>query len=323
MIALVTGASGFVGSAFLRAVARAAQAPFAEMVCVGRSAPSDGVSRSVRWVPLDLSSDSPIPVDRADVVVHIAAEKRDESRMWSVNVDATDRLLEWAARRGARRVVLLSSVGVYGAPAGSGAVSEGRQHTPANAYERSKDAAESRTREFCRNAGIDCIVLQPSNVIGHHAPNAAVYPLLSLMRAVKKGFAPRFGHEVWTNYVSVDDVGEALLTATYDAPIGTYIINEPIPLDEFLDCVASAIGARSRDLRLPHALGMIAGQVGSLAERISGRSLPLNRERARDLGNNTRYEPDASRRALRLSYAHGVRTTVRSLAAAYRSRGLI
>jgi nucleoside-diphosphate-sugar epimerase len=272
---------------------------------------------------LDLSSTDPVPLDCADVVVHIAAEKRDESRMWTVNFDATDRLLHWAARHGARRFVLLSSVGVYGAPLGSGPVTERHLHTPANVYERSKDAAEGRAREFCEREGIECIVLQPSNVIGHHPDGAGVYPLLTLMRAVKKGLVFRFGGDAWTNYVSVGDVADALVRSTLDAPTGTYIINEPIRLREFLDLVAATVGARSRHLRLPHALGTIAGEIGSLAERFARRPFPVNRERVRELGNNTRYVPDASRQRLGVDYAHGVRDMICSFAAEYASRGWI
>lgn len=315
----VTGASGFVGSAFMDALGSVGDRP--EVVAFGRRP----VDRADGWVEGDLAGlarGTGVPELRgADTVVHIAAEKRDESRMAAVNIHGTESLLRAAARGGVRRFVLLSSVGVYGAPPGSGRVTESFAHTPANEYERTKDIAEARVISFCSDAGLECVVLQPSNVIGLSAGGAR--PLLSLFRALRSGRLIRFSAEARANYVSVRDVASALVRAACRPALsGTFIVNDPMDLDRFLDLAADAVDAATSRRRLPRAVGHVAGTLGSAAERVLRRSLPINRARVRELTNTTWYDPEALCRVGGFRYETGVGGTVRELADAYRASGL-
>lgn len=115
MDVLVTGASGLVGSHLVPALAREHR-----VVAVARRAQD---AANVRGLRLDLDADwsqDALP-PRIDAVVHLAQSLRfrefpaGAESMLRVNVVATARLLEWAARAGARTFVLASSGGVYGA----------------------------------------------------------------------------------------------------------------------------------------------------------------------------------------------------------------
>jgi dihydroflavonol-4-reductase len=314
---LVTGATGFVGQAFMSALSARADAP--ELVAFGRRAPA-GVAH---WVRGDLTAPETLHgLDGVHTVVHIAAEKRDAAAMYATNVEGTRALLRAARAARARRFVLLSSVGVYGAPPGSGRVTESFAHAPANEYERTKDLAEREVLASCRDAGIQCIVLQPSNVIGVSGDGAR--PLLSLMRNVKAGRVVRFSRRAQANYVAVRDVANALvLAALTDSLEGTFIVNEPMPLDAFLASVAEAVGREAPWLRVPSWVGHAAGVVGSMAERTLGRPAPINRTRVRELTNTTWYDASAWARATGSGCAHGVAAAITELADSYAAAGLL
>lgn len=313
----VTGATGFVGGAFVSALAAHEDAP--DLVVFGRRAPTADVS----WVRGSLTDPTTIGgLEGVHTLVHIAAEKRDTAVMHATNVEGTHALLRAAHAAGVRRVVLLSSVGVYGAPPGSGRVAETFARTPANEYERTKDIAEREALAFCRHAGMGYVVLQPSNVIGPSANGAR--PLLSLMRNVKSGRVVRFSGEAKANYVSVTDVAAALVLATVtEALQGTYIVNEPMTLDAFLALVAAAVRRPAPSRHVPAWLGHAAGALGSMAERALGRSVPINRARVRELTNTTWYDASAFVSDAGFRYQHGVAMTVAELAKSYIAAGLL
>ncbi|MGC5168107.1 NAD-dependent epimerase/dehydratase family protein [Luteimicrobium sp. DT211] len=127
----ITGASGNVGTAVLRALVE--EPVVTSIVGIASRVPRADGSSTVAfphdhadWVRVDLGDDSDASRDRlrsalngADVVVHLAwatAPSHDADRLDAVNVDGTRRVLDAAAAGGAQHVVVASSAGVY-APA--------------------------------------------------------------------------------------------------------------------------------------------------------------------------------------------------------------
>ena len=89
--ALITGASGFVGSYFKSLLL--SDFPGLFISVGGRSAPiAKSPSGRIQYVALDLSKSIELH-SSPDIVFHIAGEKRDESRMWDVNLEGTRRLV--------------------------------------------------------------------------------------------------------------------------------------------------------------------------------------------------------------------------------------
>jgi len=313
---LVTGASGFIGSALLASL-RASGQP---VLAAGRHMPPASDAASLRWIRLDLAGPSIELPAGIDTVLHLAGEKRDESRMDEVNHLGAARLVEAAARAGAKRFIHLSSVGVYGAPPHAGVVDEARPHRPVNAYERSKEAGERAVRERCAANAMECIVLQPSNVIGW-SPQAR--PLLGLMRIVARGWFRYFGRtEAWVNYVGVDDVAGALTAAArVDVASATYIVNTPAPLRELVGWIADELRVPPPQLRWPRAIGTGLAAAGAVGRSLLGRELPFSPERLRELTNTTRFDGTAISRGLGFDYPQGIEATLRALVRGYRSEG--
>jgi nucleoside-diphosphate-sugar epimerase len=151
---LVTGASGFVGTALCAAL------------------------RSHGWLvrgsALRLLEDPGgwrQSLNSIGCVVHLAAHVHQmqntgvEEDYWRINVDGSRLLAEQAAEAGVRRFVFLSSVKVNG---------EGAEHPytaadrpkPQDAYGRSKLEAEQVIREICAGSGMECVVIRPPLVYG-------------------------------------------------------------------------------------------------------------------------------------------------------------
>ena len=314
---LVTGASGFIGSALLASL-RASGRP---VLAAGRRTPSaKDDANTVQWMGLDLAERSIELPPGIDTVLHLAGEKRVEARMDEINHLGAARLVDAAARAGVKRFVHLSSVGVYGAPTHAGVIDEARPHRPVNVYERSKEAGERAVRERCATHGIACIVLQPSNVIGW-SPQAR--PLLGLMRIVARGWFRYFGRgQAWVNYVGVDDVAGGLNAAAQaDVTGATCIVNTPVPLQQMIDWIADELGVPPPRARWPYAVGAGLAAGGALGRSVLHRELPFSPQRLQELTNTTRFDGAAITRVLGFAYPHGIESTLRALARGYRHEG--
>jgi nucleoside-diphosphate-sugar epimerase len=168
-VALVTGGTGFIGSAL---AAELASTGTAVRVLSRRDVP---VPPGVSLVHGDLLSRESLDSALAgcDAVFHCAGEKRDISRMQAVNIDGTRLLVELAVARRIRQLCHLSSVGVIGLTA-ERVVSESTSCRPMIHYEKTKLAAENLLAAGVPGARV--VILRPTNVFGTHTLTALARP---------------------------------------------------------------------------------------------------------------------------------------------------
>ena len=155
---VVTGSSGRLGSELVRSLRRSG----VEVRGVDRRA-APTTSDVVDLVSGDLGR----PFDGASAVVHCAAlhaphlESVMAADFAAVNVAATERLLDIAARRGVRRFVFTSTTSVYGHAFGEGGVAtwvdEAVEPRPRDIYDRTKLDAESAVADAHRNSTTDAM----------------------------------------------------------------------------------------------------------------------------------------------------------------------
>ena len=179
MKALVTGATGFVGSHVTRQLIEAGHSVRA--LYRSQKKLSQLADLELDAVPGDL--DDVARLERAcagcDVVFHVAAKAdywKDDDRdvLWRVNVEGTRNLLTAARAAGVRRVVFTSSASTIGILPGAASADE---TTPFNLpperfwYAYTKLKAEEVAAGFAAD-GLDVVTLNPAVIIGPGDLNA-------------------------------------------------------------------------------------------------------------------------------------------------------
>lgn len=248
---LVLGASGFVGAAAAEAANQA-----------GWQVRGAGHRRPVGCadaVGVDLADPKSLRVAcrGADVVIHAAGlvhVRRSAERgadFDAVNVRGTAAVVEAAAAVGVRRVLIVSSVSVYGDTTSlAAAVDETAPCRPTTRYARSKLAAEAVGAEAAASAGLEVVVVRLATVYGPGDPGNVA----RLMRIIDRGRFIWIGTgENRKTLIHVADVGRALtVAAVLGGPSGTFnLAASPVSMACVVGELARALGRSIPRIRLP------------------------------------------------------------------------
>jgi nucleoside-diphosphate-sugar epimerase len=167
---LVTGSSGLLGRCLVeRLRARGSRLRLLDVVPPPEPPPAD--AEFVRADMRDAAATA-AACRGVEVVYHTAAGQRmkpqfaamSERELFAMNVAALDNVLAGALAHGVRKLVHLSSSGVYGIPR-TIPVTEEHPQRPLGAYGRSKIAAEERCGAALAQ-GLDVTMLRPMSLFG-------------------------------------------------------------------------------------------------------------------------------------------------------------
>jgi len=252
MKVLVTGASGFLGTA---ACARLLAEGHEVDALVRRPGSEPPGTTAVAGDLGDAASvAAAVATSSPDAVLHLAAEiasQRDEARIRAVNVDGTRALLDACSAAGSPRVVFTSTV-VTG-DAGGRLLVEDEPLPVATPYGRSKQEGERMLAE----SGLPYVIVRPSHVYGPGGWYAD--ELIAQLRKPGRFCVIGRGDNLW-DVVHVDDVVTALLFALEAAPAGeTYHCadDEPVTYYDFMALSAETLGL-GKPRRVPAALARLA-----------------------------------------------------------------
>lgn len=146
----------------------------------------------------------------ADTIVHTAAvveEDGDRNRFWEINVGGSVCCAETARSVGARKLIHLSSVMVYGFRFADGTTEDGPLVGDGNPYCETKIESELRVREIFSGRAPDLTILRPGDVYGPGSLPWIVRPL-QLMR--RRLFAFVDGGKGHINHLYVDNLCDAI-----------------------------------------------------------------------------------------------------------------
>jgi len=280
MRALVTGATGFVGSHLVEAL----QIGSIEVTALARSASkaADLAQRGIRVVRGDLHDIAGLEraVGDQDVVYHVAGvvAARDEAEFLRSNRDGTRNVLTAAERQGKPRFVLVSSLAAAG-PAPRGApLSETEPPRPVTAYGRSKLAAE----QIVRSSSLPWSIVRPPIVYGPRDRE-----VLKVFRLARLGLAPVFGDgSQELSAVHAADLAQALLAVTKVQTTigGTYNACHPqvFTSADLGQAVGAAMGRSVIHLRVPQAVGRALLAVTETSARLTRQVTILTTDKANE-----------------------------------------
>ena len=252
---VITGASGNVGTALLRALPAEH-----DVVGVVRRPPSaQGVYQRVDWRSLDLTDSDAITklrsvFDGADVVVHLAwgfQPTHDVDYLNRLGVGGTSAVLQAAHSSGVGQLVHMSSVGTYADGRYGQRVDESWPPTgiDSSPYSRDKSAAEAILDEYeerLGSAAIPIARMRPGFILQRAAASG-------LMRYGLPGYVPMqlvpwlpilpLDRKLCIPLIHADDVAAAIVLAVERRATGPFNLAAEPPMGR--DGVAAVLGARS------------------------------------------------------------------------------
>jgi len=256
MKALVTGATGFVGGAVVRALVKSG---IDVRVLARAGADLQNLQGlTVERVEGDLRDQASLRRSLTGcrqlyhVAAHYALWAKDPAIFYDVNVTGTKNLLEAARDVDTERIVYCSTIGAIGLPPGGGL---GTEETPvsleqmAGHYKRSKYLAEQEVFTLAK-AGLPVVIVNPSAPVG--TSDVKPTPTGQIIVDFMKGRMPAY-IETGMNIVDVDDVAAGHLLAMEKGRIGErYILgNKNLMLREVFEILSRLTGIKAPSIKLP------------------------------------------------------------------------
>lgn len=247
--ALVTGGSGFVGSALCAELVRRGW----EVVALSRRPSPHG-----RWIQADLCR--PIHLDFVpDVVVHAAARSSpwgSAQEFEAQNVAGTQHVLDFCRRAGRPRLIYISTSAVlyrnehqFGLAEDAAPPSRFLNH-----YSRTKYAAEQLVRAYESSFAI----LRPRAVFG--PGDTVVFP--RIVRAAREGKFPvlESSRPVMADLIYIDTLVQYIVRAVETGVTGTYHLSndKPVEIGRFLGDVFRRLGLPEPRRRVAVGRAMLA-----------------------------------------------------------------
>jgi nucleoside-diphosphate-sugar epimerase len=280
MKALVTGATGFVGSHLAEALRRRGD----EVTVLARSPRKAAALESLglRIIPGDLS-DKPALARAAegqDEIYHVAGvvAARSEAEFLAANRDGTANVVAAAAAAGRPRLVLVSSMAAAGPAPRDRPLRGDEPPAPVTAYGRSKLAAE----QVVRTSALPWTIIRPPTVYGPRDRE-----VLKVFRLVRLGVAPVFGDGTQQlSVVHAGDLAEALIAAARAGATAGRVYYachpEVVTSAQLVRGIGEAMGRRPAVIPVPAAVGRALLGITEAVARIARQATILTTDKANE-----------------------------------------
>jgi len=309
---LVTGATGFLGSALVRRL----RANGSEVrVLVRRPLPWMQRDPGIQLVVGNLGDPEVVShaVKGVDVIYHVGAAMRGDASEFSAGtVWGTRNVIASCIKWQVKRLVYVSSLSVldYAGRDPDTPVSETSELEPhpelRGFYTQSKLDAERLVVNAVQNEGLPAVIIRPGQIFG---PGAEKVTPNGVVAIAGRWIAVGPGAQT-IPLVYVEDVVDALMLAAARPDIVARCFHVVDPRqsrqDEYLAAVRRHFGSGLKVHRVPFAVFLGLAAVVELLGRILRRPVPLTRYRVRSLRPLANFQHDAVRRDLGWEPSAGV-----------------
>ena len=319
MTVLITGAAGLLGSHLTELLLAEGERPRV-LVRPGEALPS--------WEGSGIEIYEGDAADRAvlesalagvDRVLHCAA-RTGPWGPWAeyerTNVSALRTLAELAGAAGVRRIVHVSSITVHGDDVHGDADETAPMRPGPNPYSRSKAAGERLLQQLPASVRARLTVVRPGLLYGPR--DTGSFGRFAAMISERKMVMIGPGRNRMPLIYVTDAARGILLASTAEQAAGrVYLLvsDEPVTQREYLDAIASGLGAPPVSRRVPYRLALGIGISAEITARLLRREQPppLTSFGVRVLGGENRFTIARARAELgfepRVSLAEGVRNS--------------
>jgi dihydroflavonol-4-reductase len=328
MTTLVTGATGFVGSAVARTLA--ARGHTLRLLTRPNSDRRNLAGLDAEIVTGDLTDPESLVRAAAGCryVLHVAADYRfwvpDPDAMLRANVDGAVAMIRAAARAGAERIVHTSSVAALGQIGDGTPADEATPTNPADfvgIYKRSKYLAEQAVLELVRRDGLPVVVVNPAAPVGPR--DIKPTPTGKMIRDAAAGRVPAY-IDTGLNIVHVDDVAEGHVLALEKGSVGErYVLGgENMLLKHILALVSDVVNRRPPSISLPEAVVWPAAFVMEKLAKMTGIEPMMTRDHLKMARKKMFYS--SAKATAELGYhPRPVRSAVEDAVAWFRTNGML
>jgi nucleoside-diphosphate-sugar epimerase len=276
MRAFVTGGTGFIGGRLVQKLRERGDDVVALVRSAGRA---DQLARQgCEIVEGDLSSTDAIRrgMQGCDAVFHVAAVYKvgiptsEHDAMYESNVRGTERVLDAAIEANAKRIVYVSTVGVFGNTHGK--VVDETYHRNGDDFLSWYEETKYRSHEVALDRiakGAPIVIVQPGGVYGP-GDHSELGNIIDQTRTgkLKMLMFPQTGF----NLVHVDDVAEGIVLAHDKGQTGeSYVLGGEIStMGDLIRKVAALSDRKAPQREMPAALMKMAIPIGPVVGKVLG-----------------------------------------------------
>jgi nucleoside-diphosphate-sugar epimerase len=260
---LVTGATGFIGRHLVGPLSKTYS-----VRCLVRKTsditPLKDLNVDITYGDLLVKESLGPALDGIDLVYHLAGEvySRRKQDYYNGNISATQNLLDVCKEKGAKRIIFLSSIGVFKPAAPNTLLTEESECEPITIYGKTKLNAEGLVKQ----CNLQWVIVRGPIIYGPHQPPVVNRLFLDAFTKRKiynvgKGDNPR-------SFCFIGNLvdGLMLLANKPEANGKLYILSDhsPYAVDEIVRAISAVIGQKVRVVHLPNILGNISWQINNL-----------------------------------------------------------
>jgi dihydroflavonol-4-reductase len=301
---LVTGATGFVGSAVARALGTRGHQIRVLVRSTSNRRNLDGFQAEIVFGDINDPTSVARAVAGCRYVIHLAADYRiwvpNPTQMLATNVEGTANVMRAAKAAGVERIVHCSSVAALGVTRDGSAATE---DTPvdikkiAGSYKRSKYLGEQAVRQLIKAENLPAVIVNPAAPVGMR--DIKPTPTGRMIVDAANGRIPAYMN-TGLNLVRVDDVALGHMLALERGRIGEgYILGgENLSLREILTMITEEAGREPPRFKVSPTLMWPVAWVDERLSRMFNLQPRVTRDHLRMARHKMYYSSDKAIREL-------------------------